>query len=111
MPLWDKGAPVDEAFLTFSAGNEFELDQRLVPFDCQASAAHARMLGAAGHITEEEASQLVEGLDTIRDLHSRGEFTIAREQEDCHTAIEEWPRRSARRASRSTWVARATIRS
>ncbi len=90
MPLWDKGAPVDEAFLTFSAGNEFELDQRLVPFDCQASAAHARMLGAAGHITEEEASQLVEGLDTIRDLHSRGEFTIAREQEDCHTAIEEW---------------------
>jgi len=90
MTLWDKDAPVDQAFLAFSAGNEFELDQRLVPFDCEASAAHVRMLGMAELVAEDEVVQLLEGLSEIRRLHSQDEFPIAPEQEDCHTAIEEW---------------------
>ncbi|MEW6074128.1 MAG: argininosuccinate lyase [Planctomycetota bacterium] len=90
MTLWDRDAPVDAAILAFSAGNEHQLDQRLVPYDCAASIAHARMLGAIGVLAEEEVARLQAGLEEIRRLHGEGKFPIAPAQEDCHTAIEEW---------------------
>ena len=90
MALWEREGKVDEAVLAFSAGNEHLLDQRLVPHDCRASRAHARMLGRIGALTAEEVEALVGGLERIEELSAAGEFEIAREQEDCHTAIEEW---------------------
>jgi argininosuccinate lyase len=90
MTLWDKGRSVDEDILAFSAGNEYLLDQRLVPYDCKASIAHAKMLESIGAIGAADCSDLVDGLTEIVRLHSAGEFVIRREQEDCHTAIEEW---------------------
>jgi argininosuccinate lyase len=90
MTLWDKGDSVHEAVLAFSAGEEYQLDLRLVPYDCRASIAHVTMLGAIGAVDASECAQLVGGLEEITRLHARGEFAIRREQEDCHTAIEEW---------------------
>ncbi len=90
MTLWDKGDRVDEAVLAFSAGNEYMLDQRLVPYDCSASIAHVTMLEQIGALDPAEREQLVAGLEQIRQMHGEGGFTIQREQEDCHTAIEEW---------------------
>ncbi len=90
MILWDKGAGADDAVVRFSAGEEYRLDQRLVPYDCRASIAHARMLAAIGALTGAEAAGLIAGLETIIERHAAGEFTIRPEQEDCHTAIEEW---------------------
>ncbi len=90
MTLWDKGATVDERIIAFSAGTEYLLDQRLVPYDCQASIAHATMLESIGLLTTEESAQLVKGLEAIAELHARGDFVIEESQEDCHTAIEEW---------------------
>ena len=90
MTLWDKGTPTDPAVLRFSAGREYLLDERLVPHDVQASIAHARMLGKIGVLTDQEVKDLRRGLEEIGSLASRGEFPIAPEQEDCHTAIEEW---------------------
>ncbi|MEN8151428.1 MAG: argininosuccinate lyase [Planctomycetota bacterium] len=90
MTLWDKGAETDPAVLRFSAGREFELDARLVPWDVLASIAHARMLGKIGVLTDDEVRDLRRGLDEISALAAKGEFPIQPEQEDCHTAIEEW---------------------
>ena len=42
--LWDKGLPLDERILRFTAGEDHKLDERLVPYDVRASIAHARML-------------------------------------------------------------------
>jgi argininosuccinate lyase len=90
MTLWEKGYAVDEDVLAFSAGEDYLLDQRLVPYDCRASIAHARMLESIGALEQRESEQLVQGLEEIVRLHADGKFVIRREQEDCHTAIEEW---------------------
>jgi argininosuccinate lyase len=90
MTLWDKGQKTDDAVLAFSAGNEYMLDQRLVPHDCDGSIAHARTLHKAGLLGAEDTEALIRGLDRIKELHSRGDFRVRPEQEDCHTAIEEW---------------------
>ena len=42
--LWDKGAPLDERVLRFTAGEDHALDDRLVAYDVRASIAHAEML-------------------------------------------------------------------
>ena len=42
--LWDKGLPLDERILRFTAGEDHKLDERLVAYDARASIAHARML-------------------------------------------------------------------
>ena len=40
--LWDKGAPLDERVLAYTAGEDYALDERLVRYDVRASIAHAR---------------------------------------------------------------------
>ncbi len=90
MTLWNVGGETDPEVLRFSAGDEYRLDQRLVPCDCRASIAHARMLGSIGVLTADEVTDLTAGLEEIIRLHAAGEFAIAPEQEDCHTAIEQW---------------------
>lgn len=90
MTLWDKGAEPDPEVLEFSAGREYLLDQRLVIYDVRASIAHARTLQRSDLLTPEELRALEDGLEQIAVLAGRGEFTILPEQEDVHTAIEEW---------------------
>ncbi len=90
MRLWDKGEPVDRRVLDFTVGEDHRLDLRLVKYDCMASQAHARMLQKIGILTKKEADSLVRGLSEIMNLAEKGKFTISKEQEDCHTAIEEF---------------------
>ena len=61
MKLWDKGQPLDKAMEAFTAGEDPALDLHLVPYDCAASKAHARMLAGIGVLTEAE---LAAGRDT-----------------------------------------------
>ncbi len=42
--LWEKGLPLDERILRFTAGEDHKLDERLVAYDARASIALARML-------------------------------------------------------------------
>ena len=46
--LWDKGTPLDARVLQYTAGDDYELDNRLVSYDIQASIAHADMLAGQG---------------------------------------------------------------
>jgi argininosuccinate lyase len=48
------------------------------------------MLHKIGVLQQEEADRLAEGLSRIIDLAEKGEFSISVEQEDCHTAIEDF---------------------
>ncbi len=90
MTLWDKGDPLDNIMLKYTVGNDHVLDLKLLPYDCKASLAHARMLHTMGHLTGEELEQLQQGLNEISDLVEKDMFPIKMEQEDCHTAIEEY---------------------
>ncbi|MBI5389094.1 argininosuccinate lyase [Candidatus Woesearchaeota archaeon] len=88
MKLWDKGVSVDKAVEQFTVGNDYELDKHLVKHDCRASIAHARMLKKMGVLSKEELRKTEAGLQEILELSAKGKFAILPEDEDCHTAIE-----------------------
>lgn len=90
MKLWKKHIDPDSRIEKFTVGDDYILDQQLVYFDCKASMAHAKMLYSIGILTQEELSQLLAGLNEIIDLDKQGAFEIRLEDEDCHTAIENY---------------------
>ncbi|HQG46711.1 MAG TPA: lyase family protein, partial [bacterium] len=97
MKLWQHthtGAESQQAIVMavekFTAGKDPVLDLTLLPYDCLASKAHARMLAKVGLLSQAEAADLTAGLDAILSQHARGEFLIRPEDEDGHTAIENY---------------------
>ncbi len=86
--LWDRGEPLDEQVLRYTAGEDHLLDEQLLAYDVRASAAHARMLAAAGFLGAEELAKLEQALAQIGASHARGEWHVSLEEEDCHTALE-----------------------
>jgi len=86
--LWDRGEPLDDAVLRYTAGDDPSLDERLVPYDLKATAAHAAMLHAAGFLTADAHSALDAAIRELLGSHARGDWHIGPEEEDCHTAIE-----------------------
>ena len=86
--LWDKGLPLDERVLRFTAGEDHFLDARLVPYDVRASIAHARMLHARGLLSAEDCAAICAGLESLAAAHAAGEWSIALEDEDVHGALE-----------------------
>jgi argininosuccinate lyase len=66
-------------------GQSIETDLQFWQEDIIGSVAHARMLGAVGIITSEEAQQLIDGLEKI---HEQGPNYLRLDVEDIHTAIE-----------------------
>jgi argininosuccinate lyase len=86
--LWDKGTPLDERVLQYTAGDDYVLDNRLVSYDIQASIAHADMLAGQGLLAPPDFTAIRDGLTAIGAAHARGEWRVTLEQEDCQTAIE-----------------------
>ncbi len=77
------GESTDELVERF--GQSIDSDLNFWQEDIIGSVAHARMLGAQGIISEEEALQLVQGLEKI---HDEGPTFLKLVVEDIHTAIE-----------------------
>ena len=86
--LWDKGAPLDERVLGYTAGEDHALDERLVPYDVRASIAHAEMLHAQRLLSAEDLAAIRAALATLAASHARGEWHIELAEEDGQTALE-----------------------
>ena len=86
--LWDKGAPLDERILRFTAGDDHLLDARLVAYDVRASIAHVRMLSGQGLLSEADCEAICGGLSELAERHTRGEWAIELQDEDVHGALE-----------------------
>jgi len=86
--LWDKGAPLDERVLSYSAGEDYALDERLVPYDVRASIAHAEMLHAQGLLERADLEAIRSGLGALAEEHARGLWHIELADEDGQTALE-----------------------
>ena len=86
--LWDKGTPLDERVLAYTAGDDHLLDDRLVGYDVQASVAHAEMLAERGLLAAADLTAIRNALTAIGEEHARGLWRITLDQEDCQTAIE-----------------------
>ncbi|MBI2665476.1 argininosuccinate lyase [Candidatus Woesearchaeota archaeon] len=90
MKTWDKGINQKKEIEQFTVGNDYILDKKLVKFDCLASIAHANMLNSIGLLSDDELKHLVDGLNEIIELDSKNQFEIKQDDEDCHTAIENY---------------------
>ncbi len=86
--LWDKGSPLDARVLSYTAGDDYLLDNRLVGYDIQASLAHAEMLAQQALLSPQDLESIRAALTAIGEEHARGLWQVALEQEDCQTAIE-----------------------
>jgi argininosuccinate lyase len=86
--LWDKGAPLDERVLEYTAGEDYALDERLVPYDVRASIAHAEMLCAQKLLSDADLRAIKSGLEAIADEHAKGLWRIELSDEDGQTALE-----------------------
>ena len=86
--LWDKGAPLDERVLRYTAGEDFALDERLVAYDVRASIAHAEMLAAQELLSAEDLAAIRAGLAALAEEHAGGLWHIELADEDGQTALE-----------------------
>lgn len=86
--LWDKGVPLDERVLRYTAGEDHLLDARLVPYDVRGSIAHAEMLNSQQLLGEADCEAICRGLRQLGQQFADGEWRIELEDEDAHTALE-----------------------
>ena len=86
--LWDKGAPLDERVLHYTAGEDHALDERLVRHDVRASIAHAEMLQAQGLLTPGDFTAIRDALSALAQEHARGTWRIELTDEDGQSALE-----------------------
>jgi argininosuccinate lyase len=86
--LWQKNYTLNLLVEEFTVGEDHIIDTDLVVADCLGSIAQARMLEKIGILTASEREALEEELCSITREGERGQFKILREEEDCHTAIE-----------------------
>ena len=86
--LWEKGLPLDERVLRYTAGEDHALDARLVSYDVRGSIAHAEMLAATGLIDKQDCAAIRDGLNSLEQSFEAGEWQIGLEDEDVHTALE-----------------------
>ena len=86
--LWDKGLPLDERILRFTAGEDHRLDERLVEYDARASIAHARMLEKQKLLAPADCQAICSGLEALAAAHAAGEWSIELADEDVHSALE-----------------------
>ena len=90
MPLWSKNYTTNQLIQNYCVGNDPILDLDLIKYDCLGSIAHCKGLLEAGILTQTEFDNLIEGLQKIIILANKGDFAITTQQEDCHTAMEEY---------------------
>ncbi|MDP3732907.1 MAG: argininosuccinate lyase [Candidatus Daviesbacteria bacterium] len=89
--LWETGKsklnPIIEAFET---GGDLLMDQKLIKYDCLASAAHVKMLHKINILSKDELKDLEEGLKQILELVKEDKFKLVMGDEDMHTKIENY---------------------
>lgn len=86
--LWDKGKPLDEQVLAYTAGEDALFDNRLVAHDVRASIAHAAMLRDQGHLAAADFAAIESGLEALAADHAQGLWQVELADEDVHTALE-----------------------
>ncbi|MBT6210289.1 MAG: argininosuccinate lyase [Woeseia sp.] len=86
--LWEKGLPLDERVLRYTAGEDHLLDARLLAYDVRGSIAHAEMLAEQGLLEQDDSVAISAALRELHTEFEAGEWTIQLEDEDVHTALE-----------------------
>lgn len=86
--LWEKGLPLDQRVLRYTAGEDHLLDARLVEYDVRGCIAHAEMLAEQQLLGSDDCNAICEGLRQLAADFADGKWQIELEDEDVHTALE-----------------------
>jgi argininosuccinate lyase len=86
--VWNKGTPLDERVLRYTAGEDHALDERLVRYDVRASIAHAEMLNAQKLLSDDDLNAIRTGLSELAIEHAAGRWQIELADEDGQSALE-----------------------
>ena len=90
MKLWQKDYKLNREIEKFTVGNDYLLDKNLIKYDVYGSIAHAMMLNKIGILAKSELKKLKSSLKEILKLSEKNKFGIRQEDEDVHTAIENY---------------------
>jgi argininosuccinate lyase len=76
--IWFKNKEVsmNRVVEEYNAGEDILYDQVMIPDDVWCSRCYARMLRKHDLLTDDELSQLEQGLDEILELYEKGEFVL-----------------------------------
>ena len=88
MKLWGGRFTKETDKLVNNFNASISFDQKFYKQDIQGSIAHAKMLGAAGIISEEESTKIQDGLTSILADIESGKLEITDEYEDIHKFME-----------------------
>lgn len=89
MKLWQKdNSSVNELIEKFTVGRDKEFDLVLAQYDVQGSIAHVKMLKEVGLMNEKDASDAVNGLESILKDILDSTFVIEEGIEDVHSQVE-----------------------
>lgn len=88
--LWEKNYSLLSDIEEFTVGDDYILDNELVKADVFSNIAHIKMLNSIGILNDDETVKLKKSFGEILKLHKEGKFKINRNEEDVHTAIENY---------------------
>src|SRR3989344_1235518 len=89
--LWKKtDTKMNPVVEKYTAGSTAIFDMEVMPFDIEASRAHAKGLAKIEILTADELRQIQNSLDSLEKDLKAGKIKITPEDEDCHTVIENY---------------------
>lgn len=89
--LWKKSdGKLHPLIEKYTVGDDYLLDATLMPYDIQASAAHAKGLEKIGIFNKDELNKVLSRLKQLEKDFKAGKVKIEIEDEDCHTVIENY---------------------
>jgi argininosuccinate lyase len=90
MKLWQKNYRINKEVERFVVGEDAILDNELISPDVLGNIAHAAMLSNINILTKNEFKEIKKSLLRILELEKKGEFVVIDEDEDVHTAVENY---------------------
>jgi argininosuccinate lyase len=90
MKIWQKKESDSSHSMVekFTVGRDKEFDILLAKYDVQGSMAHVKMLHKIGVLTQDELTEVSDGLQEIADIIDSGQFAIEENIEDVHSQVE-----------------------
>jgi argininosuccinate lyase len=88
--LWGSGAGLDRRLLDHTTADDRVWDARLLRWDLLGSLGHIEGLRASGLLSGREHARLRQGLRRALVAAQRSRLRLRPDQEDVHTAVEEW---------------------
>jgi argininosuccinate lyase len=105
--LWEKDYSLLKDIEKFTAGEDYIFDNELVKADVFTNLAHIKMLQSIGILDKKETNELKETLEEILKLWQAGKFEVKLEEEDVHTAIENYLTKKCGNAGKKIHVGRS----